>query len=89
MIDRFEKLTAGVTCIYKSIQKIKRHRMDALGLKGTHVMCLHYLSEHPDGSDRLLYTVPMPITKINMAAPDKVAKPYTIFITISSWLKVA
>lgn len=49
MIDRFEKLTAGVTQIYKSIQKIKRHRMDSLGLKGTHVMCLHYLSEYPDG----------------------------------------
>ena len=44
MIDRFENLTAGVTRIYKSIQKIKRHRMDSLGLKGTHVMCLHYLS---------------------------------------------
>ncbi len=49
MIDRFEKLTAGVTQIYKNIQKIKRHRMDSLGLKGTHVMPLHYLSEHPDG----------------------------------------
>jgi len=49
MIDRFENLTAGVTRIYKSIQKIKRHRMDSLGLKGTHVMCLHYLSEYPDG----------------------------------------
>lgn len=23
--------------------------MDSLGLKGTHVMCLHYLSEYPDG----------------------------------------
>ncbi len=49
MIDRFENLTAGVTRIYKSIQKIKRQRMDSLGLKGTHVMCLHYLSEYPDG----------------------------------------
>lgn len=49
MIDRFEKLTTGVTQIYKSIQKIKRCRMDSLGLKGTHVMCLHYLSEYSDG----------------------------------------
>ena len=49
MIDRFEKLTTGVTQIYKSMQKIKRCRMDSLGLKGTHVMCLHYLSEYPDG----------------------------------------
>ncbi len=49
MIDGFEKLTTGVTQIYKSIQKIKRDRMDSLGLKGTHVMCLYYLSEYPDG----------------------------------------
>ena len=49
MIDRFENLTSGVTQIYKSIQKIKRCRMDSLGLKGTHVMCLHYLEAYPDG----------------------------------------
>lgn len=49
MIDRFEKLTTGVTQIYKSVQKIKRCHMDSLGLKGTHVMCLHYLWEYPDG----------------------------------------
>lgn len=49
MVDRFENLTSGITRIYKSIQKIKRCRMDSLGLKGTHVMCLHYLSEYPEG----------------------------------------
>lgn len=49
MVERFEKLTSGVTQIYKSIQKIKRCRMDSLGLKGTHVMCLHYLHDYPDG----------------------------------------
>lgn len=49
MIERFENLTIGVTQIYKSIQKIKRCSMDSLGLKGTHVMCLHYLSACPDG----------------------------------------
>ena len=49
MVDRFENLTSGITQIYKSIQKIKRCRMDSLGLKGTHVMCLHYLSEYPEG----------------------------------------
>lgn len=49
MIDRFENLTSGVTQIYKSIQKIKRCHMDSLGLKGTHVMCLHYLESYPDG----------------------------------------
>ena len=49
MVDRFEYLTSGITQIYKSIQKIKRCRMDSLGLKGTHVMCLYYLSEYPNG----------------------------------------
>lgn len=49
MIDRFENLTSGVTQIYKSIQKLKRCYMGSLGLKGTHVMCLHYLSSCPDG----------------------------------------
>lgn len=47
--QRFEKLTIGVTRIYKSIQKIKKTRMNSLGLKGTHVMCIYYLSQHPEG----------------------------------------
>lgn len=49
MIQRFEDLTIGVTRIYKNIQKIKKTRMNSLGLKGTHVMCLYYLSRHPEG----------------------------------------
>lgn len=49
MDDSFELLTSGVTRIYKSIQKIKRLHMDPIGLKGTHVMCIHYLYTHPEG----------------------------------------
>ncbi len=49
MIDRFEKLTTGVSRIYKNIQKIKKHEMNTLGLKGTHVMCIYYLANNPDG----------------------------------------
>lgn len=49
MVDRFEKLTIGVALIYKSIQRIKKCRMKGIGLKGTHVMCIHYLSNHPEG----------------------------------------
>lgn len=49
MLERFENLTAGITQIYKSIQRIKKHRMSTLGLKGTHVMCIYYLSISPDG----------------------------------------
>lgn len=50
MDDSFELLTSGVTRIYKSIQKIKRLHMDPIGLKGTHVMCIHYLYTHPEAS---------------------------------------
>lgn len=49
MIDRFEKLTIGISQIYKSIQRIKKQQMSEIGLKGTHVMCIYHLSGHPDG----------------------------------------
>ncbi len=49
MIDRFEKLTTGVSRIYKKIQKIKKHEMNTLGLKGTHAMCIYYLASNPTG----------------------------------------
>lgn len=49
MIEGFEKLTIGVSRIYKSIQKIKKTRMSSLGLKGTHVMCIYYLNQNPEG----------------------------------------
>lgn len=49
MIDRFEKLTSGISRIYKSIQKIKKHEMQALGLKGPHVMPMYFLMIHPEG----------------------------------------
>ena len=46
MIHRFERLSAGVTQIYKNIQKLKKHYM---GPQGTQVMCLYYLSRNPQG----------------------------------------
>ena len=49
MIHRFEQLTTGVSQIYKNIQRIKKLEMRSLGLKGTHVMCLHFLSRYPEG----------------------------------------
>ncbi len=49
MIDRFEKLTIGIAQIYKNIQRIKKCRMNEIGLKGSHVMCMYYLSNHPEG----------------------------------------
>ena len=49
MIDRFERLTTGVSRIYKKIQKIKKEEMHVFGLKGTHAMCIHYLFSAADG----------------------------------------
>lgn len=49
MKDRFEAFITGVTVCYKYIQRIKSMEMTELGLKGTHVTCLFYLSNHPDG----------------------------------------
>lgn len=49
MLERFENLTLGTSQIYKDIQKIKKARMSSFGLKGTHVMCLYYLHQNPDG----------------------------------------
>ena len=49
MIQRFEIFVMAITEIYKSIQKIKVQEMADMGLKGTHVMCLFFLQEHPEG----------------------------------------
>lgn len=49
MIERFENLLAGISHIYKQIRRLKKEYMGTLGMKGTHVMCLHYLSLCPEG----------------------------------------
>ena len=49
MKDRFEAFVTGVTVCYKYIQRIKALEMTELGLKGTHVTCLFYLNNHPEG----------------------------------------
>ena len=49
MKDRFEAFITGVTVCYKYIQRIKTMEMTELGLKGTHVTCLFYLGNHPEG----------------------------------------
>ena len=49
MIKRFEAFVTGITLCYKYIQKIKSAEMTELGLKGTHVMCIFFLSHNPDG----------------------------------------
>ena len=49
MTDRFETFVTSITQIYRCIQKIKTHEMQALGLKSTHVMCLFYLQQNLQG----------------------------------------
>ena len=49
MIKRFEAFVTGITLCYKYIQKIKSAEMTELGLKGTNVMCIFFLSHNPDG----------------------------------------
>ena len=49
MIQRFQDFLMGITVCYKYIQRIKNVEMTELGLKGTHVACLFYLSSHPEG----------------------------------------
>ena len=44
MIDRFQSFVSGITICYKYIQKIKSMEMTEFGLKGTHVMCIFYIS---------------------------------------------
>ena len=49
MLNRFGVFVAGITACYRYIQRIKASEMTELGLKGTHVMCLFYLHQHPQG----------------------------------------
>lgn len=49
MLDRFNRFVKEITSLYRTVQKIKLLEMDEFGLKGMHVMCLHYLYNHPDG----------------------------------------
>ena len=49
MIERFDAFVSGITSCYKYIQRIKSMEMTEFGLKGTHVMCLYYLRQNPEG----------------------------------------
>src|SRR5699024_11963085 len=43
--DRFETFVLTINRIYRCIQRIKDREMEALGLKGSHVMCLFQLRQ--------------------------------------------
>ncbi len=49
MIRRFETFVTAIAQISRCIQKLKSQEMAHFDLKGTHVMCLFHLSQHPEG----------------------------------------
>lgn len=49
MLNRFETFMTTMNQINRSIQVIKNREMEAYGLKGTHVMSLYQLRQHPEG----------------------------------------
>ena len=70
MKDRFEQFVSGITLCYKQIQKIKTMEMTELGLKGNHVMCIFYLSRHPEGLS--------PTQLVSLCQEDKAAVSRTL-----------
>ena len=70
MQHRFESFVAGITECYRYIQRIKSVEMTELGLKGTHVMCLYYLGQSPEG---------LTVTKLaELCCEDKAAVSRTV-----------
>ena len=49
MFQRFETFVTAIAQINRSIQRLKSQEMADFGLKGTHVMCLFQLRQHPEG----------------------------------------
>ena len=47
--SRFEDFVGLITKISKEVQRIKTVEAAKLGLKGSDVMCLYYLSQHEEG----------------------------------------
>ena len=49
MISRFKEFTKGISTAYKHLIKIKSYGIKEFGIKGSHVMCLFYISEAENG----------------------------------------
>lgn len=49
MNQRFDDFVTGITVCYKYLQRIKSVAVNEMGLKGSHVMCIFYLKQHPEG----------------------------------------
>ncbi len=49
MENRYELISASISCMYHDIQKIERVEMAKYGLKGPHAQCLLVMNKHPQG----------------------------------------
>lgn len=49
MLNRFETFMTKMNQVNRSIQIIKNREMEKYNLKGTHLMCLYQLKQHPEG----------------------------------------
>ncbi len=49
MLERYERLSSSISCMYHDIQKIERVEMAKFGLKGPHAQCMLAMSRHPGG----------------------------------------
>ncbi len=49
MINKFDTFMTSISHIHKNIRKIKDKKMKSYSLKGSHVMCLFYLMQNPEG----------------------------------------
>lgn len=49
MITRFKEFNKNISAAYKYLIKIKSYGIKEFGLKGSHVMCLFYISEADNG----------------------------------------
>lgn len=74
MNQRFDDFVTGITVCYKYLQRIKSVAVNDMGLKGSHVMCMFYLKQHPEGLTASQLC--------NLCAEDKAAISRTI-----AWLR--
>jgi len=49
MINRFEEFITNFSLLQKHVRKLKDENMKMFSLKGSHVMCLFHLMQHPEG----------------------------------------
>ena len=49
MENRYELISASISCMYHDIQKIERVEMSKYGMKGSHTQCLIAMRRFPEG----------------------------------------